>query len=66
MPDKEYLDTLSAPRIEPGGKSKNNATPRREAMFHEEESSSAAETTSPDNAKASPKGKGKKAAEPKE
>ena len=65
-PNEEYLDTLSAPRIEPGGKSKKDATPRRRSMLHEEEPSNAAGTPSPDNAKASPKGKGKKAAEPKE
>jgi DNA-directed RNA polymerase-3 subunit RPC5 len=66
MPDEEYLDALSAPRIEPGGKSNKKTTPRRKRMLPVEESSSAAESRPPAIAKASPKGKGKKAAEPKE
>jgi len=66
MPDEEYLDALSAPRIEPGSKSKKKVTSTRQRILPEEESSSTAESRPPANAKASPKGKGKKAAEPKE
>jgi len=66
MADEEYLNMLSAPRIEPGGKSKKKPTPKRQRTLPEEESGSAAEVRPPANAKASPKGKGKKTAEIKE
>jgi len=66
MPDEEYLDALSAPRIEPGGKGKKKTTTKRPRILPEEESNSAIESRPPTVAKISPKGKGKKAAEPKE
>lgn len=66
LPSEEYLDTLSAPRIEPGGKSKEKVTTSSQGMLAEKESRSAAESRPLANAKGSSKGKGKKAAESKE
>lgn len=66
MPNEEYLDTLSAPRIEPGGKTKQNTTPRTKATLPEGDSNKAVDTRPPTDTKVSPKGNRKKAPEPKE